>query len=118
MARVHTTIRVAKLAMDDMMPVTIPQASFDPWAVFGCLTIGPIPFARTTAQMKKATPAIGTTMALAVNKCRILWTGNQMAGNEKNQKRKKERNMSLDVPDPGMVFFMFLKLGQMAEIMR
>ena len=61
-------MRVAKLAIDDMMPVTIPHASFDPCAVLGCLTIGPRPFALTTAQMKNATPAIGTTIDLTVNK--------------------------------------------------
>lgn len=55
------TMRVAKLAIADIMPVTIPQASLEPFAVFGCLTIGPIPLALTKAQMKNAIPAVGTT---------------------------------------------------------
>jgi hypothetical protein len=42
------------------------------------------------AQMKKAIPAQGTKYALTVNRWRILWTGNQMAGSEQTQKRKKE----------------------------
>ena len=62
------TIRVAKLAMELIIPVTIPQASVEPCDVFPCLTIGPRPLALTTAQMKNAIPAIGTTIALAVNK--------------------------------------------------
>ena len=62
------TMRVAKLAMEDIIPVTIPQPSALPWLVFFCLTIGPRPFARTIAQMKNARPATGTTYALTVNK--------------------------------------------------
>jgi hypothetical protein len=55
------TISVAKLAIADMMPVTIPHANLDPVATAGWCTIGPMPWARTIAQMKKAIPAVGTT---------------------------------------------------------
>lgn len=55
------TIRVAKLAIADMMPETIAHASVLPDAVAPWWTMGPIPLARTIAQMKKATPAVGTT---------------------------------------------------------
>lgn len=66
------TIKVAKLAMALMMPLTMSQPSSDPLASLGCLTIGPSPFARTIAQMKKAIPAVGAKKALTVNKWRIL----------------------------------------------
>ena len=54
------TIKVAKLAMALMTPVTNSHASFDPEIVAGWWTIGPIPPARTMAQMRKAMPAQGT----------------------------------------------------------
>lgn len=62
---------VAKLAMEDMMPVAIAQANLEPWEVFGWCTIEPMPFALTRAQMKNVIPAVGTTNALTVNRCRI-----------------------------------------------
>lgn len=62
------TTRVAKLAMEDMIPVTIAHAIALPCDVFPCLTIGPIPFARTMAQTKNTIPAVGTTNALTVNR--------------------------------------------------
>lgn len=65
------TINVAKLAMDDIMPETIAQASVLPDAVAPWWTIGPTPPALTIAQMKNATPAVGTTKAFTVNKCLI-----------------------------------------------
>lgn len=101
------TIRVAKLAIDDMMPLTISQARSPPCIVFDFLTMGPTPPARTRAQIKKAMPAGGTKYALAVNKCRILWTGNQMAGREQSQKIKNDTKSGvLDTPGskgPGIV---------------
>jgi hypothetical protein len=85
------TMRVAKLAMDDMMPLMIPHASSEPCALLVWCTIGPIPFAFTSAHMKKATPAVGTKYAFTVNRWRILWTGNQIAGNEQNQNKKNDK---------------------------
>jgi hypothetical protein len=40
--------------------------------------------------MRKAMPAHGTKYDLTVKRWRIFSTGNQMAGREQNQKRKKE----------------------------
>jgi hypothetical protein len=51
---------VAKLAMEDMVPRTISQPSSEPFALPGWCTMGPMPLARTIAQMKKAMPAVGT----------------------------------------------------------
>jgi hypothetical protein len=68
----RTTMRVAKFAIADMIPLTIAQAISDPCEVLPLCTMGPIPFARTIAQMKNATPAVGTTYAFTVNKWRIL----------------------------------------------
>ena len=95
-------MRVAKLAIADMIPITIPHANLDPEASAGCFTIGPIPCALTMAQMKNVMPAMGTTKALTVNKCRILCTGNQIAGKETSQKMKKETKSRVFVPDPGI----------------
>jgi hypothetical protein len=66
------TMSVAKLAMADMIPVMIPQASLEPCEVLLWCTIGPMPLALTRAQMKKAIPAVGTTYALTVKRWRIL----------------------------------------------
>ena len=41
-----------------------------------------------------------------------------MAGKLINQKMKNDKKKSLVVPESGMPFFMFLKFGAMAEIMR
>ena len=93
---------VAKFAIADIMPVTTPHASFDPVVVFFCLTIGPMPLALTRAQIKKATPAVGTTYALTVNRCLILWTGNQIAGKDMSQKMKNETKSTVLVPESGI----------------
>lgn len=95
-------MRVAKLEMADMMPITIPQTSLEPEALAGCWMMGPSPWALTTAQMKNAMPAVGTTYALTVNRCRILCTGNQIAGREINQKMKKQVKSRVFVPELGM----------------
>jgi hypothetical protein len=68
--------------------------------------MGPIPFARTIAQMKNAMPAVGTKNAFTVNKCRILWTGGYMNGRENSQNRKKDTKWTVDVPEFGMPFAM------------
>jgi hypothetical protein len=52
--------------------------------------------------MKKETPAVGTTYALTVNRWRILWTGNQMAGREQSQKMKKDTKSLVLVPEFGI----------------
>jgi hypothetical protein len=57
----HTTMSVAKLAIEDIIPVIMPQANLEPWEVLLWCTMGPIPLARTTAQMKNEIPAVGTT---------------------------------------------------------
>ena len=85
------TIRVAKFAMDDMIPETIAQPKAPPDLVPPWCTIGPIPCALTITHIKKATPATGTKKALTVKRWRILWTGNQMAGKLQKQNRKKLR---------------------------
>jgi hypothetical protein len=50
-------------------------------------------------QIKKVMPAVGATIAFTVNKWRILWIGNQIAGREINQKRKKHMKSLVVVPD-------------------
>jgi hypothetical protein len=63
-------------------------------------------------QMKKVIPAVGATMALRVKRCRIVWMGNQMAGREISQKRKKHIKSLVLVPDEaGIVFGILFKLG-------
>ncbi len=81
-------MRVAKLAMLLITPFTNCQPSSDPEMVAGWRTMGPAPPALTRAQMKKEMPQMGTKYDLTVNKCRILCTGNQMAGSEHSQKMK------------------------------
>ena len=63
--------RVAMLLMQDMMLETIPQPSIGPRKVAGWWTIGPTPWAFTMHQMKNVIPAIGTTIAFSVNRCRL-----------------------------------------------
>lgn len=92
-------MRVAKFAMADIMARIIAQASSLPDFVAPCFTIGPSPWARTTAQMKKATPAAGATNAFTVNKWRILCTGNHRNGRDPIQKRKNETKSRVLVPD-------------------
>lgn len=92
------TIRVAKFAIDDMMPWTMAQPNAPPDFVAPLCTMGPIPCARTIAQMKKAIPAGGTKKDFAVNRWRILCTGNQMNGKLQSQKRKKLTKPMVSVP--------------------
>lgn len=54
------TIRVAKLAIQFIKDLTNSQPNSEPWMVLGWCTIGPIPPARLTVQIKKPMPAIGT----------------------------------------------------------
>ena len=66
-----------------------------------------MPCARMMAHMKKEIPAVGTTHALTVNKCRILCTGNHRNGREHSQKRRKEKKSRVLVPDAlDMVFLL------------
>jgi len=111
------TIRVAKLAIELMIPPIHPQANFEPDASAGWRTIGPIPWALTMAQIKKAIPAAGTKYALTVKRCRILCTGNQIAGSEPTQKRKKPTKSRVFVPELGMPLGSVLNEGQMERIM-
>jgi hypothetical protein len=69
------------------------------------------------AQIKNAIPAVGTTNALTVNRCRILWTGNQIAGSEQSQKMKKETKSLVFVPELGMPLWRLVNDGQIASIM-
>ena len=50
------TMRVAKLAIELMMPLTNSQANSLPSSLVGCLTTGPRPPARLMVQPKKAKP--------------------------------------------------------------
>jgi len=80
--------------------------------------MGPTPCAFTIHHMKKVIPAVGATMAFKVKRWRlghilisniqgkcmvkkkyILWIGNQMAGREINQKRKKHMKSLVVVPE-------------------
>lgn len=61
--------------------------------------MGPMPLARTMAQMKNAMPAVGTTKAFTEKRWRILWTGNQRKGSEPAQKRRKETKSQVLVPE-------------------
>ena len=66
-----------------------------------------MPCALMMAHMKKQIPAVGTTYALTVNKCRILCTGNQRKGRDPNQKKRKETKSRVLVPDDlDMVFLL------------
>ena len=49
--------------------------------------------------MKKVKPATGTKYALTVKRCRIWWTGNQIAGKLQNQNRKKLTKSLVLVPE-------------------
>jgi hypothetical protein len=101
------TMRVAKFPIEAMMPLITPQTRSDPCRDAGLCTIGPMPCALTIAQAKNTIPAVGTTYALTVNKCRILCTGNHRNGSDPNQKRKKETKSRVLVPDDlDMVFLL------------
>src|ERR1700761_6828944 len=68
--------------------------------------------------MKKAIPAFGTKKALAVKRCLILCTGNQMAGKLPTQKRKKLTKSRVLVPElSGMEFGRVCQLDQIDRIM-
>lgn len=49
------------------------------------------------AQIMNAMPATGTKYDLTVNRCRIWWTGNQIAGREQSQKMKNETQSAVVV---------------------
>ena len=103
------------MLMQDIRLATIFHPKVLPWMVLGWCMIGPTPCALTMHQMKKVIPAMGTTTALTVNKCRlqdwsgrivrqltdahILCIGNQIAGREMSQNRKKHIKSRVVVPD-------------------
>src|SRR6478735_585814 len=93
------TMSVAKLEIEDIMPLTISQAKSLPWTLLPAFTMGPIPTAREIVQARKVIPATGTTYALTVKRCRTLWTGNQSAGSDTSQKMKKEAKCAVSVPE-------------------
>ena len=59
------------MLMHDIRLATMFHANVPPCRVPGCLIIGPTPCARTMHQMKNVMPAIGTTIALSVNRWRL-----------------------------------------------
>ena len=80
--------------------------------------MGPTPWAFTIHHIKKVIPAVGATIAFKVKRWRlghtlisniqanawqqntyILWIGNQMAGRDINQKRKKHMKSLVVVPE-------------------
>ena len=67
----RTTIRVAKLAIELIVPLIMPQAKSEPVAVPGWCTIGPTPPAFLMDHTKNATPATGTKYAFTVNRILI-----------------------------------------------
>jgi hypothetical protein len=69
------TTRVAMFEMQDMREMTIVQPRSEPDRVEGCLTIGPTPLALAMDQMKKVIPAMGTQIALAVKRWRLVELG-------------------------------------------
>lgn len=105
--------------MHDVMLATIAHPRGEPWTVAGWWTIGPTPRALMIHQIKKVIPAIGTMIALTVNKCRLsseprsvvvrlisrityTWCmGNQIAGSETSQNRKKHMKSRVVVPEEG-----------------
>ena len=62
---------VDMLLMHDMMLETIAQPKAEPCSVPGWRMMGPTPCALTMHQMKNVMPAIGTTIALSVNRWRL-----------------------------------------------
>ena len=67
--------------------------------------MGPTPWALTMHQIKNVMPAMGTTTAFRVKRCRTLWMGIQMAGKEISQKRKKHMKSRVFVPDDAGIEF-------------
>lgn len=87
--------------MHDVMLATIAHPRGEPWIVAGWWTIGPTPRALMIHQIKKVIPAIGTMIDLTVNKCRTWCMGNQIAGSETSQNRKKHMKSRVVVPEEG-----------------
>ena len=58
--------------MQDMRLKIIAHPRSELWSWAGCLTTGPIPWALTMHHTKNAIPAMGTTTAFSVNKCRLF----------------------------------------------
>lgn len=79
--------------------LTMAHPSSLPCTVDGWWMMGPTPLAFTMHQMKKVMPAVGATIAFRVNRWRILWIGNQIAGREMSQKRKKHMKSRVVVPE-------------------
>lgn len=115
---------VAMLLMHDMRLATMFQPSTLPCTVLGCRTMGPTPCALTMHHTKKVMPAMGTTTAFTVKRWRlrdrqpdgtfgqmkradahILWMGNQIAGREMSQKRKKHMKSFVSVPEDAGKWF-------------
>jgi len=63
---------VAMLEMQDMRLETIAHPRSEPWSLAGCFTTGPIPWALMMHHTKNVIPAMGTTTAFSVNRCRLL----------------------------------------------
>ena len=59
------------LLIHDMMLETMAQPKAEPCSVPGWRMMGPTPCALTMHQMKNVIPAIGTMMALTVNRWRL-----------------------------------------------
>lgn len=111
------TINALKFAIEDIIPLTIAQASSLPWMLFGLWITGPAPLALTKLQIKNAIPAAGTTKDFTVNKCLILWTCGYNAGSDNNQKRKNETKSLVLVPElAGIEFGRLWYWGQIAVI--
>ena len=91
----------------------ICHTSFEPWRVPGCRTMGPSPSAFTIHHTKKTTPAMGTTIALTVNRCRTLWRGIQIAGSEISQKMKKHAKSRVVVPEAAGRWFAMRIISQL-----
>jgi hypothetical protein len=111
------TINVAKFETQSITAAITAHAFALPWTVDGWWTIGPTPPALTMAHTMNNTPATGTVYDFTVNKCRIWYTGNQIAGNENSQNRKKQRYDLVSVPDPGIPFGRLTMLGKIARSM-
>lgn len=104
--------------MQVIMLAIIVHASFEPLRVPGCRTMGPRPSAFTMHHTKNTTPAIGTTIALTVKRCRTLWRGIQIAGSEMSQKMKKHIKSRVFVPDDAGRWFAGWILGETVVLLR
>lgn len=81
------------LLIQDMMLETMAQLRSDPPSVAGWWMIGPTPWALTMHQMKNVMPAMGTTIALRVNKWRLVGIC------EKTCRRRGEEAVDLHLMD-------------------